>query len=239
MTQTGSSGKTEEASIDAGAIAIRGGTGDQGLGLALRFAKAGREVVIGSRKPERALRAAEEVREAVPEARVSGFENAEATARARIVILSVPFEHTSSTVKAIKKTLREGQILVSMAVPLAAAVGDGAVRTLGVWQGAAAELVKSLSPAGVEVVSAFQNVSAHRLRTLAQPVECDVVVSGPKAARQAVMPLCELVPGLRAIDGGPLANARIVEEITALLIGMNIRYRVEDGLGLRFTGLPD
>ena len=224
---------------DAEAIAILGGTGDQGLGLALRFAKAGRPVVIGSRKERRALDAAEEVRAAVPDADVSGFENAEATRRAPIVILSVPFEHTASTVKAIKGALAQGQLVVSMAVPLAAAVGDGAVRTLGVWQGSAAELVKALVPAGVEVVSAFQNVSAHRLRALSQDVECDVVVSGPKAARQRVMALCPLVPGLRAVDGGPLANARIVEQMTALLIGMNIRYRVEEGFGIRFTGLPE
>ena len=120
------------------AIAILGGTGDQGLGLALRFAKAGRRVVIGARKAERALTAAEEARKAGPEADVSGHENAQATELAAVVILSVPFEHTAGTVKAIKPVLQEGQILVSMAVPLATAVGDGAVRTLGIWQGSAA-----------------------------------------------------------------------------------------------------
>ena len=88
-------------------------------------------------------------------------------------------------------------------------------------------------------MSAFQNVSAHRLRQLDSPVECDVVVSGPKAAREAVMALCPLVEGLRAVNGGLLANARIVESMTALLIGMNIRYKQPDGMGIRFTGLPD
>jgi len=221
------------------AIAILGGTGDQGPGLAQRFARAGREVVIGSRKLDKAERVAAEVKEAVPEGKVTGFENAEAAKRASIVILSVPFEHTASTVKGIKDSLSEGQIVVSMGVPLATAIGDGAVRTMGVWQGSCAELVASLVPAGVEVVSAFQNVSAHRLRDLENPVECDVVVSGPRAAREKVMALCPLVPGLRAVDGGPLSNARIVEEITALLIGLNIRYKLPEGLGLRFTGLPD
>ncbi|HIL01702.1 MAG TPA: NADPH-dependent F420 reductase [Myxococcales bacterium] len=228
MTNTGSD-----------AIAILGGTGDQGLGLALRFAKAGRRVVIGSRKADRAVAAAEEVRQAVSEADVSGHENSEATLRAPIVIISVPFEHTASTVKGIKDVLTEGQILVSMAVPLATAVGDGAVRTVGIWQGSVAELVQSLVPTGVEVVSAFQNVSAHRLRELDQPVECDVVVSGTKAPRARIMELCRLIPGLRGVDGGPLGNARIVEEMTALLIGMNIRYKLPAGLGIRFTGLPD
>jgi NADPH-dependent F420 reductase len=221
------------------AIAILGGTGDQGLGLALRFAKAGREVVIGSRKLEKAEQAVVEVKQALPEANVSGFANEEATKRAAIIILSVPFEHTAGTVKSIKESLSEGQILVSMGVPLATAIGDGAVRTIGIWQGSCAELVKSLAPRGVEVVSAFQNVSAHRLRELEHPVECDVVVSGSKAAREQVMALCPLVPGLRGVDGGPLSNARIIEEITALLIGMNIRYKLPEGLGLRFTGLPD
>ena len=219
-------------------IAILGGTGDQGLGLALRFCRSGRRVLIGSRKVERALEAAENVRKQVSGADVEGLGNEDATAAAQIVILSVPFEHTASTVKGIRELLRDGQIVVSMAVPLATAVGDGAVRTIGIWQGSAAELVKSLVPKGVDVVSAFQNVSSHRLQRLAEPVECDVVVSGPKAARQKVMALCPLVEGLRALDGGALSNARIVEEMTALIIGLNIRHHCPDGLGIRFTGLP-
>jgi len=223
----------------ADTIAILGGTGDQGLGLALRFAKAGRSVVIGSRKLERAIEAAREVAEAVPGAEVTGVDNAAATQQASIVILSVPFEHMASTLKGLKDSFREGQILVSMGVPLATAIGDGAVRTIGIWQGSCAEMVKALAPKGVEVVSAFQNVSAHRLRELEHPVECDVVVSGPKQAKQTVMELVPLVPGLRAVDGGPLSNARIVEDITALLIGLNIRNKVPEGLGLRFTGLPE
>lgn len=220
------------------AIAILGGTGDQGLGLALRFAKAGRPVRIGSRVPERAEAAAREVAAAVPGAKVSGAGNPEATAGAGVVILSVPFEHTATTLKAVKDSLAPGRIVVSMGVPLAAAIGDGAVRTLGVWQGSCAELVASLTPPGVHVVSAFQNVSAHRLRELDHEVACDVVVSGAPEPRKAVMALCALVPGLRAVDGGPLANARIVESVTALLIGLNIRYKVPAGIGIRFTGLP-
>jgi NADPH-dependent F420 reductase len=224
--------------MDPEAIAILGGTGDQGLGLALRFARAGRPVVIGSRKLERARAAADEVRAAVPEASVEGLANPDAVRNAPIVILSVPFEHTAGTVKDVRGGLGGDQIVVSMGVPLATAVGDAAVRTVGVWQGSCAELVASLVPDGVHVVSAFQNVSAHRLRELAHPVECDVVVSGPPAPRKTVMGLCALVPGLRAVDGGPLANARFVEGVTALLIGMNVRYKVPEGVGIRFTGLP-
>ena len=221
------------------AIAILGGTGDQGLGLAFRFAKAGRTVIIGSRKAERAVTAAEEVAATVPGASVSGCGNEEATAQAGVVIISVPFEHTAGTVKGIKASLREGQILVSMAVPLATAVGDGAVRTLGIWQGSCAEMVASLVPDGVEVVSAFQNVSAHRLRDLENEVDCDIVVSGKKKARETVMGLCGLIPGLRGINGGLLSNAKIVEEMTALMIGINIRHKLPEGVGVRFTGLPE
>jgi hypothetical protein len=224
--------------VDENAIAILGGTGDQGLGLALRFAAAGRPVVIGSRSAERALEAAQKVRASVPGGAVVGLENAAAAERARIVILSVPFEHCASTLRGIRARLRAGQILVSMGVPLATAIGDGATRLLGVWQGSCAELLAELAPEGVEVASAFQNVSAHRLQKLGSEVECDVLVSGSREARRRVMALCALVPGLRAIDAGPLANARITEAITALLIGLNARYEVPEGIGIRFTGLP-
>ena len=225
--------------MDQRAIAILGGTGDQGLGLALRFAKAGRPVVIGSRKLDRATEAAAKVLEAVPDGDVLGLENSGATARAPVVILSVPFEHTAGTVKQIAPVLRPEQIVVSMGVPLAAAIGDSAARTVGVWQGSCAELVQALVPKGVSVVSAFQNVSAHRLQDLGSEVDCDVVVSGARAPREIVMGLCRLVPGLRAVNGGLLANARIVEEITALMIGINVRYKLPEGTGIRFTGLPE
>jgi len=219
------------------AIAILGGTGDQGLGLALRFAAAGRPVLIGSRKLDRALEAAENVRKQVEGAQVDGLTNDDATAGAPIVILSVPFEHTAGTVKGIREQMTPGQILVSMGVPLATAVGDAASRMVGVWQGSCAELVDTLAPEGVHTVSAFQNVAAHRLQELPHPVECDVVISGAKEPRQRIMALCDLIPGLRGVDGGPLGNARIVEGITALLIGMNIRYKVSEGIGIRFTGI--
>ena len=219
------------------AVAILGGTGDQGLGLAYRFAAAGRAVRIGSRKLARAEHAAEELRKEVAEADVSGFENIDAVRATPggIVILSVPFEHTAPTLKGVREALTPPQLLVSMAVPLAAAIGDSATRVMQVSQGSCAEMCQSLAPEGVEVVSAFQNVAAPRLLALKEPVECDVIVSGKPESRDRVMALCADIPGARAINGGPLFNARYVEELTALLIGLNIRYKNPDGAGIRIT----
>lgn len=218
-------------------VAIIGGTGEQGLGLACRFAAAGRGVHIGSRTAERGQSAAGEVRGRVPGAVVHGLENAEAARAAAggMVILSVPFEHTVATLRGIAPALAPGTVLVSMGVPLASAIGDVAARALGVSQGSCAELVRDLAPEGVAVVSAFQNVSAHRLLALGEPIDCDVIVSGPPEARRRAMALCADLPGTRAIDGGPLYNARYVENLTALLIGLNIRYKNRAGLGLRIT----
>jgi NADPH-dependent F420 reductase len=220
-------------------VAILGGTGDQGLGLAYRFAAAGRPVRIGSRKEERALAAVAEIRAKLPDADLAGFENGEATKAAAggIVILSVPFEHTASTLKSVRDDLAPGTVLVSMGVPLATAVGDVAARVLGVSQGSCAELVAALAPDGIDTISAFQNVSAHRLLALDEPVECDVIISGPKAARERVGALCDDIPGTRALNGGPLYNARYVEQLTALMIGLNIRYKLPEGTGLRITGI--
>ena len=221
------------------AVAILGGTGDQGLGLAYRFAAAGRPVRIGSRVLDRAEAAVKEIRARLPDADLAGFENAGATRAVAggIVILSVPFEHTVSTLESIKEELTGGTVLVSMGVPLATAIGDLAARVIGVSQGSCAELVASRAPAGVDVVSAFQNVAAQRLLALDEPVECDVIISGGKAPRERVMALCDDIPGTRAINGGPLYNARYVEQLTALMIGLNIRYKLPEGTGLRITGI--
>jgi len=218
-------------------VAILGGTGDQGLGLAFRLGAAGRPVRIGSRKSPRAQDAAQQVRERFPDADVEGLENLEAVRQAQggIVILSVPFEHTAPTLRHVRDALAPDTVVVSMAVPLATAIGDAAARVLGIAQGSCAELCAALAPEGVSVVSAFQNVSAHRLLALDQAIECDVIVSGPKGPRQRVMALCEYLPGTRAIDGGPLSNARYVEQLTALLIGLNGRYKCPEGAGIRIT----
>lgn len=219
------------------AVAILGGTGDQGLGLAYRFAKVGIPVRIGSRKQERADEAVKDVLGKVPGADVQGFDNPGAVTAAEggIVILSVPFEHTVSTLKSVLDQLTPQTTLVSMGVPLATTIGDVAPRVLGVSQGSVAELVQSLAPKGVQVISAFQNVAAHRLMDLDNPVECDVIVSGALEPRKRVMALAEKIEGIRGINGGPLYNATYVEQMTALMIGMNIRYKTREGTGIRIT----
>ncbi len=221
------------------AVAILGGTGEQGLGLAYRFAVAGRPVRIGSRREDRALEAMRDVAAKVPGADVTGHENAAAVREARggVVILSVPFEHMAGTIKAVRDELVPGTVLVSMGVPLASAIGDVAARVIGVSQGSCAEMCEAMAPEGVPVISAFQNVAAHRLLDLPHPVDCDVIISGAKEPRARVMALCGDIPGTRAIDGGPLYNARYVEQLTALMIGINIRLKKPEGVGIRLTYL--
>ncbi len=225
-------------------IAIVGGTGKEGSGLALRWARAGEEVVIGSRDAERAATAAaglnrqlEAAANASPRPHpVSGADNLAACRSAEIVVLAIPFETQAEMLKALKPALHLGQILVDTTVPLASSVGGRATRTLGVWQGSAAEQAAELAPEGVAVVAAFHNTSAAILHGDA-PVDCDVIVcSDHKEAAQKIRALARKIPGLRALDGGKLGNARLVEQITALLIGLNIRHKGH--AGIRITGLP-
>ncbi|MGH9531976.1 MAG: NADPH-dependent F420 reductase [Terriglobales bacterium] len=219
-------------------IAIVGGTGPEGRGLALRWARAGEEIIIGSRDAERAQRAAEEVAKAAgTSGRVTGMANADAVAATDVVVLTVPFSGHAEILKQLKTAFRAGTMLIDTTVPLAAAVGGRPTRTLGVWQGSAAEQAAELVPEGVKVVAAFQNVSHEALES-ASPVDCDVIVCSDDAtARQAVCELAERIPNARGVDGGRLENARIVEQLTALLIGINVRYKAH-AAGLRITGLP-
>jgi NADPH-dependent F420 reductase len=214
-------------------IAILGGTGDEGLGLAIRFAAAGDEVTIGSRSAERAEEAAARVRETVPSGRVSGLPNQEAAAGAEVVLISVPYAGLKPTVTSLADTLA-GKIVVSLVVPLQ--FGKGGPHALPVEEGSAAEQAKALAPEA-RVVGAFQNLSAHELMDPTRDLGCDVLVcSDDREARQAVMALAEKLAGVRAVDAGPLAYARYIENLTALLISLNRRYKTESGV--RITGLP-
>jgi NADPH-dependent F420 reductase len=218
-------------------IPIIGGTGALGYGLAVRLARAGQTIVIGSRKPDRAEEAAERLRGAVPDADVEGLENGEAAKRGPIVFLTVPFRAQSETLTNLKEALAEGQLLVDCTVPLAAAISGKATRTIGVWQGSAAQQAQEMAPDGVTVISALHTVSAP---TLAgdESLDEDVLICGNRKADKArVAAVIELIEGLRAVNAGPLDQARIVEPLTALLIGINSRYKTH--AGIRITGLPD
>ncbi len=219
-------------------IAVIGGTGPAGTGLALRFVRAGEKVIIGSRDAARAQQAAEKIRQRVgPQAQVSGLENSAACAASDLLVLTVPFEGQAELLKQLKSAIRPGSILIDATVPLAASVGGRATRTLGVWQGSAAQQTAELVPKGVSVVGAFHNVSADVLNG-DEDVDCDVIVcSDDAAATQIAMDLAAKIPRIRAIDGGKLENVRIVEQITALLIGLNIRHKGHSGV--RITGLPE
>lgn len=218
-------------------IAIIGGTGPAGMGLALRWARAGETIIIGSREVARARKAAAAVQERIgPEARVSGMENSVACAAADILVLTVPFEGQASLLKKLKAAMTDGSILIDATVPLAASVGGRASRTLGVWQGSAAQQAAELVPEEVSVVAAFHNLSAD-LMAGDEPLDCDVIVcSDDPDAAQLTRELAAKIPGVRPIDGGKLENARIVEQITALLIGLNFRHKGR--AGIRITGLP-
>jgi 8-hydroxy-5-deazaflavin:NADPH oxidoreductase len=218
-------------------IPIIGGTGALGYGLAVRLARAGQTIVIGSRKLERAEEAAGRLRDAVDGAEVEGLENGDAAKRGPIVFLAVPFRAHSETLTNLKEALADGQLLVDCTVPLAAAVSGKATRTIGVWQGSAAQQAQEMAPDGVTVISALHTVSAPALAG-DEALDEDVLICGDrKADKKRVAALIELIDGLRAVNAGPLEQARIVEPLTALLIGINSRYKAH--AGIRITGLPE
>jgi NADPH-dependent F420 reductase len=219
-------------------IPVIGGTGALGHGLALRWARAGLEVVIGSRLADRAAEAAQRVRDAVPDARVEGLQNAEAVGRGPIVFLTVPFRAQSETLTNLKGALEPGQLLVDCTVPLAAAISGKATRSIGVWQGSAAQQAQEMVPEGVTVISALHTVGAPALDDLGHDMDEDVLVCGDRKADKArVAKLIELIPGLRAVNAGPLELARIVEQLTPMLISINSRYKTH--AGLKITNLPE
>src|ERR1019366_786157 len=204
------------------------------------WARAGETVIIGSRDAARAEKTAETIRKRVgANAQVSGLENSAACAASDLLVLTVPFEGQAALLKQLKPAIRPGSVMIDATVPLAASVGGRASRTIGVWQGSAAQQTAELVPKGVSVVAAFQNVSADVLNgNNNDDVDCDVIVcSDDPNATQVAMELAAKIAGVRAIDGGKLENARIVEQITALLIGLNIRHKGHGGI--RITGLPE
>ena len=220
-----------------GTVAVVGGTGPEGRGLALRWVRAGVRIVIGSRDEQRARQAAAEIQTRCGgKVRVEGAENSAAVAQADVVVLTVPFAGQAELLKQLKPAFRPKAVLIDATVPLAAEVGGRPTRTLGVWQGSAAQQTAELVPSGVAVVAAFHNVS-HTLLEADGPVDCDVIVcTDHEPARAVAFELARKIPGVRPVDGGKLENARIVEQITALLIAINTRAKKQSA-GIRITGL--
>lgn len=219
-------------------VCVLGASGALGFGLAIRLAQAGVSVVIGSRDRQRAQQTVERALAAVPDGSFSGAENADAVGAAPSVILCVPFANQSETLTNLKQALQPGQLLIDATVPLAAAVSGRATRMLGVWQGSAAQQALEMAPEGVRVVSALHTVSAASLADLGRTLAEDVLICGDsRADKREAAALLERIEGLRCVDCGRLEMARVTESLTAMLIGVNARYKTH--AGIRLTGLPE
>jgi len=223
-------------------VAVIGGSGALGFGLSLRWAIAGTPIIIGSRDAGRATEAAARVAERAREGgasdpRVDGLQNEEAASGANTVVLAVPFRNQSETLANLRGALQPQTVLVDTTVPLAAAIGGRATRTLGVWQGSAAQQAEEMVPRAVTVVSALHTVSAAALSDPSIEMDEDVLVAGDdRKSKDDVSDLIRRIPGLRPVDCGDLERARILEQITPLLISINARHKIKHS-GIRITGL--
>lgn len=215
-------------------LAFVGGTGPEGLGLAIRFAAAGHRVAIGSRSRERGEEGAATVAAAVPGASASGGANADVVAGADVVFLTFPYAGQAPTLDALADAL-DGAVVCDVVAPLEFVRGTGAV-ALAVDGGSAAEEAAAALPRA-RVVSAFQNMSAEKLMDLAEPVEADVLVCGAdREAKETVIALAGEIAGVRGVDGGALSNSRYVEMLTSLLINLNRVHKAQTSI--RIAGLP-
>jgi hypothetical protein len=215
-------------------IAVLGGTGNEGPGLALRWAKAGHTVIIGSRRLEKAQRVASELNAQLDAPLIEGLGNADAARACEVAVLTVPYTAQNALLEQLKTAL-QGKVLVNVTVALKP---PKVARVHIPSEGSASEQAQARLGSGVKVVAAFQNVSAHHLTALDHPVDCDVLVCGDdKDAKAIAIQLAEDI-GTRGLDAGPLINAKVVEGLTSILIGINIRYKVP-GSGIRITGLSE
>jgi len=214
-------------------IAVLGGTGQEGGGLALRWAKAGHRVILGSRDAARAVAAAAEMKAKLGGGLITGDANRRAAEAAEIVVLTVPFAAQRASVEDVREAL-VGKILIDATAPL---VPPKVARVQLPAGGSAVAAIQAMLGEDVRVVSAFQNVSAHHLNDLDHTIDCDVLVSGDDpAARETAIGLAADI-GLRGVHAGPIVNSAAAEAITSILIAMNMRYKVP-GTGIRITGLP-
>jgi NADPH-dependent F420 reductase len=209
-------------------LAFVGGTGPEGLGLAMRFAKAGHEVAIGSRSRERGEEGAEKVREAVPAGMASGGANTDVVQHADVVFLTFPYSGQQATLEGLATAL-EGKLVCNVVAPLEFQQGIGAVALNVPGNSALQEAITQLPNS--RVVSAFQNMSAEELQHLEQPIEADVLVCGRDAeAKAVVIGLAGQIEGVRGIDAGGPSQSRYVEMLTSLLINLNRKYKAQSSI---------
>jgi NADPH-dependent F420 reductase len=214
-------------------IAVIGGTGKEGKGLALRWAGAGYDIIIGSRDAERAATAANELNTTLGKTSVSGLGNADAAHAADIVVLSVPYEAHAATLDMIADGA-QGKILIDVTAPLDP---ENKKKTLRVPEGSAAQASQLRLGSNVRVVAAFQNISYTHLSDLQHDLGCDVLVCGnDKEAKKQVIELAKAA-GMAAFDAGPIENAVVAEGLTAVLININIAFKIKNA-GIRITGVP-
>lgn len=214
-------------------IAILGGTGHEGSGLALRWAKAGHQIIIGSRTAEKAQATAAELNAKLELASVQGQDNAAAAHAAEVVVLTVPYSAHAATLESVKNAV-QGKIFVDVTVPL---VPPKVSRVQMPAAGSASQEAQNLLGPNVKVVTAFQNISAEHLKDPEHPIECDVLVCGDDKDAKALVIQLAADTGMTAWDAGPLANAVIAEGLTSVLIGLNIKYKVKSS-GIKITGIP-
>ncbi|MBW3589953.1 MAG: NADPH-dependent F420 reductase [Actinobacteria bacterium] len=218
-------------------ISIVGGTAGLGRALGIALARAGAGVLIGSRVAEKAVAAADEITGIVGgDASVQGGANPEVVSDAEVAIVAVPYPGQAEIYKTILPKLPEGITMIDCTVPLASEVGGKPTRVIGVWEGSAAQQARDLIGRKFAMASGFHTVMAGVLESGDEVG--DVLVCGDKAAREVANKVVGMLPGARFVDCGPLEQARILESITALLIGINLRYKLDPGAGIEITRLP-
>jgi 8-hydroxy-5-deazaflavin:NADPH oxidoreductase len=220
-------------------VSIVGGTAGLGFGLAVRLAACKHQVIIGSRAAEKGVMTADRVRSIVSDGDVQGGENPNVVQDTELVVVAVPYAGQAETYRSIKESLQPGTPLLDCTVPLAAEVGGKATRMLGVWEGSAAQQAKGIVGKDFSMASGFHSVMAGLLENVDAQFAEDVLVCGEPEAKGTVEALVKSMDGPRFVDCGPLENARILESFTALLIGINRRYKLDPGAGLKVTNLPE
>lgn len=217
-------------------VAVIGGTGAEGFGIALRLGAAGHHVVIGSRDAGRGAEAGAAAAETLGGASIEGTGNESAAAAADMVFVTVPFAAQSEIYRSIKASLRPEAIVLDATSPLATAVGGKAWEVVRPWAGSAAEQARAILGGEVRLVAGFHTIAASALKDVGTPIDSDVLLCGDEAeSKAAVGELFEEIPGLRWVDCGALSMARITETLTALLISVNRRYKAHDA-GFRISG---